>query len=106
MSYADMFHHFHRNETEKLMIETVRQLIDEKGNLTVAARDLARNADLYRAGLTPFTAIQVMLALENECAIEFPEWMLNRKSMSSVDAILACLRDLQAQQREARPQAT
>lgn len=36
------------------MLETIRRLIDETGNLSTPARDLGLNADLYRADLTPF----------------------------------------------------
>jgi acyl carrier protein len=82
------------------MIETIRRLIDEKGNLPTAARFLPRYADLYRAGLTPFAAIQMMLVLEKEFHIEFPKRMLKRQSMSSIDAILSCLCELHAQQRD------
>lgn len=77
------------------MIETIRRAIDDKGHLPVAASDLAADADLYRAGLTPFAAIQVMLALEKKLGVEFPKAMLNRRSMSSIDAILSRLHELQ-----------
>lgn len=78
------------------MIETIRRAIDEKGHLPVAAASLAVNADLYRAGLTPFTAIQIMLALEKELELEFPKSMLERRSMSSIDAIASRLFELRA----------
>ena len=89
----------------KAMLETIQRLIDEKGSLSIAARNLPRDADLYRAGLTPFSAIQVMLALEKEFNIEFPKWMLNRQSMSSIDAIAFRLGELQEQRSEAPAQA-
>ena len=104
MSFADMFHQLHWNM--KAMLETIQRLIDEnKGSLSIAARNLPRDADLYRAGLTPFSAIQVMLALEKEFNIEFPKRMLNRQSMSSIDAIVARLCELQEQHRKLPAQA-
>ena len=84
-------------------LQTIRRLIDENGNLTTPARDLAPNADLYRTGLTPFMAIRLMLALEREFDVEFPPEMLNRQSMSSIDAIGACIAELE--QRQALPKA-
>ncbi|PWB81154.1 MAG: acyl carrier protein [Methylocystaceae bacterium] len=78
------------------MIETIWRAIDDKGHLPIAASTIALEADLYRAGLTPFAAVQVMLALEKALEIEFPKSMLNRHSMASIDAILSCLRQLQA----------
>jgi len=73
------------------MIDLIRQIIDAKGLLPVAARTLAPNANLYEAGLSPFAAIQLMLALEEACGVEFPRQMLRRQSFSSLNSIAACL---------------
>lgn len=77
------------------MIETIRRIIDEKGHLPIAAQSLTTNINLYEAGLTPFAAIQVALALEKEFKIEFPTWMLNRESIASIRAILTRIHELQ-----------
>lgn len=77
------------------MIETIRRALDEKGHLPIAASSLAAEDDLYQIGLTPFAAIQVMLALERELGIEFPKAMLNRRSMASIGAMLSHLHELQ-----------
>jgi len=77
------------------MIELIRQIIDAKGHLPVAARTLDPNANLYEVGLSPFTAIQVMLALEEVCGVEFPQHMLRRQSFSSLNSIAACLERLE-----------
>ena len=73
------------------MIELIRQIIDAKGYLPVAAQTLAPNANLYEAGLSPFAAIHVMLALEEACGVEFPRQLLRRQSFSSLNSIAACL---------------
>jgi len=39
---------------------------------------------LYDAGLTSFASVQIMLALEEEFDIEFPEAMLTRRTFSSI----------------------
>jgi len=67
------------------MIDLIRQIIDANGLLPVAARTLAPNANLYEAGLSPFAAIQLMLALEEACGVEFPRQMLRRQSFSSLE---------------------
>ena len=74
---------------------TIRRLIDESGNLAMSARDLSLDADLYRAGLTPFTAIRLMLRLERQFGVEFSGRMLNCRSMSSIAAIRDCIRELE-----------
>jgi len=38
--------------------------------------------------------VQLMLALEEQLGVEFPDRMLNRKSFSSIAAISACLTEL------------
>jgi len=76
------------------MNETVRRLLAEHGRLHRPVEQLASNADLYEAGLTPFAAIRVMLALEEEFEVEFPVRWLRRQTFASIDAIVACLREL------------
>jgi acyl carrier protein len=78
------------------MIDTIRRLLQEHGRLHVAAETLAAGSDLYDAGLTPFAAIRVMLALEEAFDLEFPVAMLRRQSFASIDAIVACLNELQS----------
>ena len=73
------------------MIDLIREIIDTRGLLPVAARTLAPNANLYDAGFSPFAAIQLTLALEEARGVEFPRRMLRRQSFSSLDSIAACL---------------
>ena len=46
------------------MIQTIRDLIARHGRLPVDVATLADEQDLYAAGLTSFSAVQLMLALE------------------------------------------
>ncbi len=79
-----------------MMIETVRRLLQENGHLHAPIETLSDNADLYQAGLTPFAAIRTMLAIEEAFEVEFPVNMLRRQSFSSINAIVACLKELHA----------
>ena len=76
------------------MKSTIYRLLADHGRLPVAAETIAADQDLYAAGLTSFAAVQLMLALEEEFDVEFPERMLNRRSFASVDAIAACVAEL------------
>jgi acyl carrier protein len=76
-------------------IQTIRRLVEEKANLATPADELTLNSDLYRAGMKPFAAVQLMLALEEEFEIEFPRRMLNRQSMSSLGTIRSSIEELQ-----------
>lgn len=80
------------------MLDTIRQLVDEQGRLSVEAKTLGDNDDLYASGLTSFAAVQLMLALEETFDIEFPDRMLNRRSFASISAIAACLSELKREE--------
>ena len=78
------------------MKDAIYRLLAEHGRMPVEAASIAPAADLYAAGLTSFAAVQLMLALEDEFDVEFPERMLNRRSFATVDAIADCIAELTA----------
>ena len=79
------------------MNATIRQLLTRHGRLPVDVATIKDDQDLYSTGLTSFSAVQLMLGLEETFDIEFPERMLNRKSFSSISAIAGCIAELAPQ---------
>ena len=75
--------------------ETIRKILGQQ-NLDVGK--LADEADLYGAGLTSFAAVQIMLRMEEEFGVEFPERMLNRKTFSSISHLQAAVTELLSEQ--------
>ncbi|MEJ8476532.1 acyl carrier protein [Roseibium algae] len=73
------------------MTSTIRELLVKHGGLPIAVEKLDDTTDLYEAGLSSFASVQLMLALEEEFDVEFPENLLNRKSFSSIAAISEAL---------------
>jgi len=67
--------------------DRVRSVLKLHAKLSVDASTLAENDDLYAVGLSSFSTVQLMLALEEEFNIEIPDKMLNRRSFESVAAI-------------------
>lgn len=67
--------------------ERTQKVLSEVGALGVAAENLGENDDLYEAGLTSRASVNVMLALEDEFDIEFPDDMLNRHMFQSISSI-------------------
>lgn len=63
---------------------TVRTLLDRHGRLRVGVAGLSRLDDLYAAGLTSHASVDLMLALEDEFGIEFPERFLKRQTFASI----------------------
>jgi acyl carrier protein len=67
--------------------DVVRRLVAKTCELPVDPKTLAEDADLYAAGLTSFASVQLMLALEEEFDIEFPDHLLNRKTFATLRSI-------------------
>jgi acyl carrier protein len=65
----------------------IRRAIGEYGKLPVDVDTVGEGDDLYRLGLTSHASVNLMLALENEFDLEFPERMLRRQTFQSIDAI-------------------
>jgi acyl carrier protein len=65
----------------------IRKVLKEHGRLSVDASELKDDADLYQAGLTSHASVSIMLALEGEFEIEFPDQMLSRGVFGSVASI-------------------
>ncbi|MFY9627976.1 MAG: phosphopantetheine-binding protein [Methylocystis sp.] len=76
------------------MIPILKNLIDAHARLTVPASELSGGSNLFDLGLTPFTAIRLMLAVEQAFGMEFPRQMLSPRNVRSIDAILGCLEQL------------
>jgi acyl carrier protein len=74
----------------------IRDILREHGRLSKDAQTLDAQADLYQAGMTSHASVNVMLALEGEFDIEFPDHMLKRNVFNSIASIRAALDELQA----------
>ena len=79
------------------MTDRIRTVIRNHARLGVDAGDLADDADLYQAGMTSHASVNLMLALENEFDVEFPDRLLKRSVFESVAAIRAALEELVGQ---------
>lgn len=72
----------------------IRKILKEHGRLSKEALSLADNADLYQSGMTSHASVNVMLALEGEFEVEFPDQMLTRNVFNSIASIRAALEEL------------
>ena len=72
----------------------IRTIIGQFGRLAADAASLDDSSDLYEAGLTSHASVNVMLALEDEFDLEFPERMLRRATFSSIATIRDSILDL------------
>ena len=74
--------------------EQIRQVLTEHARLPVDVAELDDHADLFQAGMTSHASVNVMLALEDEFDVEFPEAMLRKSTFESIVAIKGALAEL------------
>jgi len=72
----------------------IRSILKEHGRLSSDVEALAPEADLYQAGMTSHASVNVMLALEGEFDVEFPDHMLKRNVFNTIASIHAALDEL------------
>jgi acyl carrier protein len=78
------------------MSEDIRSILKQHGRLSVDLASLTDESDLYQAGMTSHASVNVMLALEGQFDIEFPDRMLKRGVFESIGAIRAAVDELTA----------
>lgn len=77
------------------MDEKIRAIIGNHARLNVSADSLPEDADLYAAGMSSQASVSIMVALEDEFEIEFPDRMLKRSVFQSIASIRAALSEIQ-----------
>ncbi|HTU66750.1 MAG TPA: acyl carrier protein [Steroidobacteraceae bacterium] len=73
----------------------IRQILKDHGRLDIDAASLQVDDDLYDAGMTSHASVNVMLAIESEFDIEFPDQMLSRGVFESIQSIATAVSTLQ-----------
>ncbi len=69
-------------------------MLDQHARLVVEVADLRDDDDLFRLGMTSHASVTVMLALEDEFGIEFPEHMLRRRTFETIASIRQSINEL------------
>lgn len=64
--------------------EKIRNILKQHARLSTDVGSLREDSDLYQAGMTSHASVNVMLALEAEFDIEFPDHMLKRGVFESI----------------------
>ena len=72
----------------------IKQILAKHGRLTSDVEALEVESDLYHAGLTSLATVGLMLALEDEFDVEFPDSMLSRRTFSSIGTIADAISEL------------
>ena len=67
--------------------QEIRTLLAAHARLLVPADQLQDTSDLYEAGLTSLSTVNLMLAIEEHFDVEFTDRMLARKTFSSIRSL-------------------
>jgi acyl carrier protein len=73
----------------------IRKIIKDHARLSLDVDSIPDAANLVEAGMTSHASVMLMLALENEFALEFPDGMLSRSVFESIDTIAVAIDTLQ-----------
>ncbi len=73
------------------MKDRIRTLIKEHGGLGLKLEEIGDSTDLYRAGMTSYASVVLMISLENEFGVEFPDGLLSRDVFESIDSIAGAI---------------
>jgi acyl carrier protein len=74
--------------------DKIRAILTQHARLGTDVSTLSDASDLYEAGLTSLTTVNVMLAIEDQFDIEFPDHMLGRKTFGSIQALCEAVEEL------------
>lgn len=79
------------------MKDQIRAILDDVGGLGCAAADVGDRDDLFVKGLSSFATVGVMLAIEDEFEVAFPDSLLVRATFVSIDSLAAAIASLKGQ---------
>jgi acyl carrier protein len=76
--------------------DRVRAVLSEHARLPTDVSAVGVDDDLFQAGMSSHASVNVMLALEEEFDIEFPNEMLRKSTFESIGSILGAVGELQS----------
>lgn len=74
--------------------QSIREVVAAHARLRVDVSTLDDDADLYEAGLTSLSTVNLMLALEERFDVEFTDKMLKRRTFQSIRALDEAIAEL------------
>ena len=85
--------------------EQIRAIVGAHGRLLVDVATLTGESDLYEAGLTSLSTVNLMLALEEHFDVEFLDRMLKRKTFQSMQSLSDAITELRGNAPTTAPMA-
>lgn len=79
------------------MRDRVRTIVGSMILVPVPVDSLSDEDNLFDAGMTSFGSVQLMLAVEEEFDIEFPNSLLTRKTFATLGGLISAVDQLVSQ---------
>jgi len=73
------------------MKDKIRRIVKDHAGLGLELEEIRDTTDLYRAGMTSYASVLLMIALENEFGMEFPDGLLSRDVFENVNSIASAI---------------
>jgi acyl carrier protein len=80
------------------MKDRIRKIVTNNSGLGLKSESVDDGTNLYQSGMTSYASVVLMIALENEFDLEFPDGMLSRSVFESIDTIANAIESLQGVQ--------
>jgi len=77
------------------MRDRIRKIVRDDSGLRLNFESVDDSTSLYHAGMTSYASVVLIIALENEFGLEFPDGMLSRSVFESIDTITTAIESLQ-----------
>lgn len=84
------------NEVNSEILNKVQKVIADYAELDTDVKSLAIDEDLFASGMSSRASVSVMLGLESEFDIEFPDAMLRRDVFESILSISTAIESITA----------
>lgn len=81
--------------TDPKLLASIHAVLREHAGLSALPEALTPDTNLFEAGLSSMATVSVMLALEDEFDLEFPESMLGRSTFETIHSISVAIKSLQ-----------
>jgi len=72
----------------------IRALLERLGEFPAGPEDLRDAADLQAAGPSSYGTVELMVAIEEEFGVEFPDALLTRATFGSIESVAAAVSSL------------
>jgi acyl carrier protein len=79
-----------------MYIDQIRTIVSQHANLSVDLAQIGDDADLYAAGMSSLSTVNLMLALEDHFDVEFKDSMLGRKTFGTLRTLSEAIEELRA----------